>query len=147
MTKLRLSRIAGAARAGDRRSAPCPPPSPLTPAATHIDHDQHADGQSSGSRRRRPPRRSTQAAPTSRRALEQAIADLKLVSNTTPRAADGWNLLGFSYRNHGDLKLPTPAYDKALQLNPNHTGALSYQGYSMSDGKGRTRPRRTSQDR
>jgi Flp pilus assembly protein TadD len=58
----------------------------------------------------------------------KAIADLKLVVKASPKNADGWNLLGFSYRNHGDLKLADAAYDRALKLNPNHTGALSYQG-------------------
>jgi Flp pilus assembly protein TadD len=58
----------------------------------------------------------------------KAIADLKLVLKASPKSADGWNLLGFSYRNHGDLKLADAAYDRALKLNPNHTGALSYQG-------------------
>lgn len=57
-----------------------------------------------------------------------AIADLKLFVKANPKSADGFNLLGFSYRNHGDLKLADAAYDKALKLDPNHTGALSYQG-------------------
>jgi cytochrome c-type biogenesis protein CcmH/NrfG len=58
----------------------------------------------------------------------KAISDLKAFLKANSKSADGWNLLGFSYRNHGDLKLADTAYDRALTLDPNHTGALSYQG-------------------
>jgi tetratricopeptide (TPR) repeat protein len=58
----------------------------------------------------------------------KAITDLKLFLKANSKSADGWNLLGYSYRQHGDLKLADTAYDRALKLNPNHTGALSYQG-------------------
>lgn len=58
----------------------------------------------------------------------QAITDLKVFLKANPKSADGWNMLGFSYRNHGDLKLSDGAYDRALKIDPNHTGALSYQG-------------------
>ena len=58
----------------------------------------------------------------------KAIADLKLIVAASPKSADAWNLLGFSYRSHGDLKLADTAYDTALKLNPKHTGALEYQG-------------------
>ncbi len=57
-----------------------------------------------------------------------AIAELKVYLRANPKSADGWNLLGYSYRNHGDLKLSEAAYDHALKLNPNHINALSYQG-------------------
>ena len=58
----------------------------------------------------------------------KSIADLKLFLKANPKSADGWNLLGYSYRQHGDLKLADTAYDRALKLNPNHIDALSYQG-------------------
>ena len=58
----------------------------------------------------------------------KAIADLKLFLKADPKSADGWNLLGYSYRQHGDLSLADTAYDRALKLNPNHIDALSYQG-------------------
>jgi cytochrome c-type biogenesis protein CcmH/NrfG len=58
----------------------------------------------------------------------KAISDLKAFLKGNSKSADGWNLLGFSYRNHGDLKLADTAYDRALKLDPKHTGALSYQG-------------------
>jgi tetratricopeptide (TPR) repeat protein len=58
----------------------------------------------------------------------KAIADLKVFLKANSKSADGWNLLGYSYRNHGDLKLADGAYDRALKLNPNLIDALSYQG-------------------
>jgi Flp pilus assembly protein TadD len=58
----------------------------------------------------------------------KAIADLRAFLKSNSKSADGWNLLGYSYRNHGDLKLADGAYDRALKLNPNHVDALSYQG-------------------
>jgi Flp pilus assembly protein TadD len=58
----------------------------------------------------------------------KAIADLRSYLKANVKSADGWNLLGYSYRNHGDLKLADAAYDRALKLNPNHVDALSYQG-------------------
>ncbi len=58
----------------------------------------------------------------------QAITDLKAFLKGNSKSADGWNLLGFAYRNHGDLSLADTAYDRALKLDPKHTGALSYQG-------------------
>lgn len=58
----------------------------------------------------------------------KAIADLKLFLKANPRSADGWNLLGYSYRQHGELKLADAAYDRALKIDPNHIDALSYQG-------------------
>ncbi len=58
----------------------------------------------------------------------QAITDLKAFLKSNSKNADGWNLLGFAYRNHGDLQLADTAYDRALKLDPKHTGALSYQG-------------------
>jgi Flp pilus assembly protein TadD len=58
----------------------------------------------------------------------KAIADLKLFIEVDTKNADAWNLLGYSYRQHGDLDLADTAYDRALKLNPNHIDALSYQG-------------------
>jgi Flp pilus assembly protein TadD len=58
----------------------------------------------------------------------QAIADLRKVIAANPKSADAYNLLGFSYRNAGNLDRAGQAYAKALQLDPKHTGALEYQG-------------------
>ena len=58
----------------------------------------------------------------------QAIADLRKVIAANPKSADAYNLLGYSYRNAGNMDRAGQAYAKALQLNPKHTGALEYQG-------------------
>ncbi len=54
----------------------------------------------------------------------QAIAELKTLSPN----ADVYNLLGFSSRKNGQLKEAFAYYDKALNLDPAHKGALEYQG-------------------
>lgn len=58
----------------------------------------------------------------------RAIADLRKIIAANPKSADAYNLLGYSYRNAGNLDRAGQAYAKALQLNPKHTGALEYQG-------------------
>jgi len=138
MTRLNLGRIAGAAALAIVLSA-------AAPAAFAFDTGG-SSGSSSGSTSggnggnttapAKPAKLKTPTAPTltiARADIKagnwtKAIADLKLIVKSSPKNADGWNLLGFSYRNHGDLKLADAAYDKALKLNPSHTGALSYQG-------------------
>ncbi len=42
--------------------------------------------------------------------------------------ADLYNLLGFAYRKTGDYPRAEVNYAKALRLDPNHLGALEYQG-------------------
>ena len=44
------------------------------------------------------------------------------------RNADAWNLLGYSQRKLGNLKRSGKSYERALKLNPDHKGALEYQG-------------------
>ena len=53
-----------------------------------------------------------------------------LVALTTADAknADAWNLLGFTDRNLGKMDDSSKAYLVVLKLNPNHLGALEYQG-------------------
>lgn len=58
----------------------------------------------------------------------EARAMLQDITRAEPRNADAWNLLGFSSRKLGDLKAASKAYSKALKLNPDHLGALEYQG-------------------
>ena len=58
----------------------------------------------------------------------KAIADLTIIVTANPKSADAENLLGYSYRNAGNYDAAGQAYDKALKLNPKHTGALEYQG-------------------
>ncbi|MEQ1769395.1 MAG: tetratricopeptide repeat protein [Devosia sp.] len=57
-----------------------------------------------------------------------AIATLKLIIADNSSNADAYNLLGYAYRNSGDLKHAQQAYTRALKLDPKHTGALEYQG-------------------
>jgi Flp pilus assembly protein TadD len=44
------------------------------------------------------------------------------------RNSDIQNLLGFAYRNAGDLAAAFKHYNRALQLNPRHRGAHQYLG-------------------
>ena len=56
-----------------------------------------------------------------------AIAELTpmLVTN---QHADVYNLMGFSLRKTGDYKQAYTFYRKALEINPEHKGALEYLG-------------------
>ena len=59
--------------------------------------------------------------PTAQRLLAQLTV-------AEPENADVWNLFGYTARN---MKLAGPAleaYEMALKLEPNHLGALEYQG-------------------
>ncbi len=56
-----------------------------------------------------------------------AIAELTPMLQTHQHA-DVYNLLGFSYRKSGDYKQGATFYAKALDFNPDHLGALEYQG-------------------
>ena len=42
--------------------------------------------------------------------------------------ADAWNLLGYTQRNLGNMEDSATAYLAALAINPDHLGALEYQG-------------------
>ena len=42
--------------------------------------------------------------------------------------ADAWNLLGYTHRNLGQMEDSSAAYLKVLTINPDHLGALEYQG-------------------
>lgn len=59
---------------------------------------------------------------------ETAIRTLNLVIAEKPDNADAWNLLGYSWRNLDDKKQSRKAYARALDINPDHKGALEYQG-------------------
>ena len=89
-----------------------------------------AEGTSDGS--------STEAASETAYAEARALVDAGnfvaalpiLISITKDDAAnaDAWNLLGFTNRKLGNLDEAAVAYDTALTLNPDHLGALEYQG-------------------
>jgi Flp pilus assembly protein TadD len=57
-----------------------------------------------------------------------AIAELNGFIDKGTQHADVYNLLGFSLRNSGDVKGAETFYKKALEFDPNHKGALEYQG-------------------
>ena len=59
---------------------------------------------------------------------EKAIKELDAIIENEPENADAWNLTGFSERKLGNLDSAEVAYKKALQLDPEHKGALEYQG-------------------
>ena len=59
--------------------------------------------------------------------FKAAIAELTKIADTTQHA-DVYSLLGFSYRKSGDPKTGGTFYAKALDFNPEHKGALEYQG-------------------
>lgn len=57
-----------------------------------------------------------------------ALPMLVLLTNDDPGNADAWNLLGFTHRRLGQLDEASTAYLTVLRINPNHLGALEYQG-------------------
>ena len=59
---------------------------------------------------------------------QTAIEKLSAFVDANPSSADGYNLLGYSFRNLGNSKRAMSAYNRALKLDPKHTGALEYQG-------------------
>jgi Flp pilus assembly protein TadD len=57
-----------------------------------------------------------------------AIAELNGMIDKGVQHADVYNLLGFSLRNQGDTATAQTYYQKALEFDPDHKGALEYQG-------------------
>src|SRR5262245_40156870 len=57
-----------------------------------------------------------------------AIQSLSSAAQREPRNADVQNLLGFAYRNSGQLETALKHYQRALQLDPRHLGAHEYIG-------------------
>jgi cytochrome b involved in lipid metabolism len=58
----------------------------------------------------------------------QALSDLKRMDKEFPNNADINNLLGYASRNLMQYKQSASYYTKALRINPNHLGAIEYQG-------------------
>lgn len=56
-----------------------------------------------------------------------ALAELKAVEATSPHP-DVYTLIGFALRKAGDRTQAMTYYDKALDADPTHRGALEYQG-------------------
>ena len=59
---------------------------------------------------------------------DAALAKLKMAEKLADKDADIQNLLGFASRKSGRLEDAARYYQKALQLDPKHKGALEYQG-------------------
>lgn len=59
--------------------------------------------------------------------FKAAVAELTPML-ATHQHADVYNLMGFSLRKLGDYKQAATFYQKALDFNPEHRGALEYQG-------------------
>jgi Flp pilus assembly protein TadD len=57
-----------------------------------------------------------------------AIASLSKAAQRDSRNADIQNLLGYAYRNSGQLDPAFKHYQRALQLDPRHLGAHEYIG-------------------
>jgi tetratricopeptide (TPR) repeat protein len=57
-----------------------------------------------------------------------AIKSLTAADKRTPGNADIHNLLGFAYRNSGQLEPALKHYQRALQIDPRHRGAHEYIG-------------------
>lgn len=65
----------------------------------------------------------------------EAIPLLQKVVTDDPKSADGFNQLGYAHRKLNKLPEARTHYAKALELDPEHKGALEYQGelYLMLD--------------
>lgn len=62
-----------------------------------------------------------------------AVVVLTEAQDLEPDNADLWNLIGFGQRKKGLVEESASAYSKALALNPEHLGALQYQGELFMD--------------
>ena len=57
-----------------------------------------------------------------------AVATFKKATEVDAKNADAFNYLAYSTRKSGKPADALPIYEKALQLDPKHLGALEYQG-------------------
>jgi len=57
-----------------------------------------------------------------------AISDLNALVSQGVQHPDVYNLLGYSLRKTGDMKNALTYYQKALDFDPDHKGALEYMG-------------------
>ncbi len=57
-----------------------------------------------------------------------AVATLNAYTRANPQSADGYNLLGYSYRQLQRYNESLDAYQLALTLDPRHRGAHEYIG-------------------
>jgi|TARA_A100001391_G_scaffold205092_1_gene203429 tetratricopeptide (TPR) repeat protein len=59
---------------------------------------------------------------------DTAIASLEGMLEDDPKNADILNYLAYSQRKSGDLESASQNYERALMIDPEHKGALEYQG-------------------
>lgn len=59
---------------------------------------------------------------------QDAVNKLTLIVEADSTNADAYNLLGYSLRHLDRTDRAMQAYERALKLDPNHKGALEYQG-------------------
>lgn len=64
-----------------------------------------------------------------------AISELERQTRRDRNSADAYNLLGYSYRNAGQVDKAFKAYGEALRLDPNHKGAHEYIGVAYLQAK------------
>ena len=57
-----------------------------------------------------------------------ALPAFEAITKEDPQNADAWNMLGFTHRMLGHTEDSSQAYLVVLGINPNHLGALEYQG-------------------
>lgn len=57
-----------------------------------------------------------------------ATETLRQIVEAQPKNADAWNLLGYVARKRGKFRDAERYYATALEIDPNHVGALEYQG-------------------
>ncbi|MDC0110189.1 tetratricopeptide repeat protein [Alphaproteobacteria bacterium] len=62
------------------------------------------------------------------KSFKLAIENLNKAEKNSKVDPDIYNYLGFSYRKMGNMKLASFNYEKALNIDPKHKGALEYQG-------------------
>ena len=60
--------------------------------------------------------------------FKQALSDLKIIDSEFKNNADVNNLLGYSSRKLKQYKPAARYHEKALRIDPNHLGAIEYQG-------------------
>ena len=89
-----------------------------TSVALAVDTEQSADA----------PDLSAVRAKIKARDFSGAIGELNGMIDKGVLHPDLYSLLGFSLRKSGDQKTAMTFYSKALEFNPEHKGALEYQG-------------------
>lgn len=58
----------------------------------------------------------------------EAVERFRRAAAAEPNNADAHNMLGYSLRWSGQMDQAFASYDRALQINPQHRGALQYSG-------------------